>query len=80
MRCANHRRDYMGVCSWCGKQLCGRCVVHQDGKKAYCVKCSPTIAQLGHVSLPMRSRPLPYSGKRFIFKNGQLISRQENGC
>ncbi len=44
MRCSKHNKDYIAVCTWCGKQMCRMCISKTDGKKAYCSSC---VAQIG---------------------------------
>jgi hypothetical protein len=44
MRCSQHGKDLIAVCTWCGKQMCKLCIKKTDGKKAYCAQC---VAQIG---------------------------------
>lgn len=38
-RCLTHKKENVGSCMWCGKQLCRLCIVKQDGNVFYCEKC-----------------------------------------
>ena len=45
-RCLKHRKDLVAVCNWCGARLCNLCIVHRDGRKVYCDKCSQKLGPL----------------------------------
>jgi len=52
MRCAAHRRDFVGDCNWCGNKLCEVCVAKAEGKKLYCSKCVPLLGGLRRTTIP----------------------------
>lgn len=37
--CKDHRRLVVGGCMLCGKELCDRCVMRQEGVKVWCSSC-----------------------------------------
>lgn len=39
MRCPKHKKETVGLCFWCGQQLCPLCIAKEDGRKIYCEKC-----------------------------------------
>lgn len=52
MRCPTHDKDFIGLCTWCGKQLCKKCVGRQDGLKLYCNSCAQKIEKIPRKVLP----------------------------
>jgi len=52
MRCLIHKKELVGNCTWCGKQLCLLCIAKKEGKKIYCEKCTGQLAGLQRVKLP----------------------------
>ena len=46
MRCSKHNKDFLGVCTWCGKELCRLCISKTDGNKKYCDVCVREIGDL----------------------------------
>ncbi|MBS3119789.1 hypothetical protein J4475_03120 [Candidatus Woesearchaeota archaeon] len=43
MNCVKHDKDFIGNCTWCGKQLCPRCVATNTGRKIYCQACAAKV-------------------------------------
>ena len=41
--CFEHGKAFVGLCTWCGKQLCAKCVSKNDGRKTYCGKCAQQL-------------------------------------
>lgn len=52
MRCPTHDKAFIGLCTWCGKQLCKKCVGRQDGLKLYCNTCAQKIEKVPRRVLP----------------------------
>jgi len=52
MRCTKHRRNTVGACNWCGKQICPYCVGKKEGKKIYCEKCSLRLSTVKRAKIP----------------------------
>lgn len=52
MRCRAHEKAFIGLCTWCGSQLCNKCVVRQDGVKLYCSACAQKIEKVPRRVLP----------------------------
>ena len=46
MRCSKHNKDVIGVCTWCGRELCRLCISKTDGSKKYCSSCVGNIGDL----------------------------------
>lgn len=42
-RCIKHRKDHIGGCMWCGKQLCELCIARKEGQKLYCEVCAQQL-------------------------------------
>ncbi len=40
MRCAKHGKEVEGTCTWCGRQMCQKCIKLSDGRKIYCENCA----------------------------------------
>ena len=55
MRCPTHKKETIGNCQWCGKQICPFCVARKDGKKLYCESCATKLAGLKPVKIPKPS-------------------------
>ena len=43
MECFDHGKSYVGLCTWCGKDMCNKCIVKTDGRKQYCGKCAQQL-------------------------------------
>ena len=41
--CFDHGKSYVGLCTWCGKQLCSKCISKTEGRKQYCGKCAQQL-------------------------------------
>jgi hypothetical protein len=52
MRCTKHRRNTVGACNWCGKQVCPYCIGKKEGKKIYCEKCSMRLSTVKRAKMP----------------------------
>src|SRR3989344_498494 len=52
MECFDHGKEIVGLCGWCGKQMCPSCIGRQDGRKKYCRDCA---AKMGNFTAPDRS-------------------------
>ena len=52
MRCTKHRRNVVGACNWCGKQICPYCIGKKEGKKIYCEKCSMRLSTVKRAKIP----------------------------
>ncbi len=52
MRCLTHKKELIGNCTWCGKQLCLLCIAKKEGKKLYCERCTTQLAGLQRIKLP----------------------------
>ena len=52
MRCLIHKKELIGNCTWCGKQLCLLCIAKKEGKKFYCEKCATQLAGIQRIKLP----------------------------
>ena len=75
MKCDRHRKDHIGGCMWCGKRLCEYCIAKSDGHKKYCDKCVGSLRGVRRERMPTIGRqPLPSSGKRFVLKDGYLVT------
>ncbi len=68
MRCPSHDKEFIGLCTWCGKQLCEMCVGRQEGRKLYCSSCSQNIAKIPKRILP--AEPKKGKGTGMIEING----------
>ncbi len=40
MDCFDHGKEFVGLCGWCGKQVCPNCIGRTDGRKKYCHDCA----------------------------------------
>jgi hypothetical protein len=40
MKCKKHNKETIGVCTWCGREMCQKCIVLTDGRKIYCETCA----------------------------------------
>jgi len=73
-RCQEHRREHVGSCMWCGKKLCGFCIIKEEGRKYYCEKCATTLIPVQRRTMPKEpaitpaQKPAGYS----IGKDGYL--------
>ncbi|MEM2915804.1 MAG: hypothetical protein QXT19_00375 [Candidatus Woesearchaeota archaeon] len=52
MRCNTHRKEFEGVCNWCGKKLCPLCIAKQEGRKYYCEACAVALVPFKREKLP----------------------------
>ena len=52
MRCTKHRRQTVGACNWCGKQLCPYCIGQKEGNKLYCDKCALRLSTVKRAKVP----------------------------
>jgi len=75
MRCDRHRKDFVGRCMWCGKQLCNLCVARRDGNKLYCDKCRGVLGSVRRTQLPKQTSS---SGRRFVMRDGYLVIEGTN--
>ena len=57
MRCTTHRRNTVGACHWCGKQVCPYCIGKKDGRKVYCEKCAMRLSAVKRAKIPQAKRP-----------------------
>jgi hypothetical protein len=55
-RCVKHRKNFEGVCNWCGKKVCPLCIAGRNGNKVYCDVC---VQKLGP---PPKKSSLPPVG------------------
>jgi len=46
MKCSKHNKDFIGICTWCGKELCRLCISKTDGSKKYCSNCVNQIGDM----------------------------------
>jgi len=46
MKCQRHNKETIGVCTWCGRELCRLCISKTDGSKKYCSHCVNEIGDL----------------------------------
>ncbi len=40
MKCQKHNKEVIGNCTWCGRQMCPKCIKITDGGKKYCETCA----------------------------------------
>ena len=52
MKCKTHEKELVGLCTWCGKELCKKCIGRQDKVKLYCTECSKKLEKLPRTVLP----------------------------
>ena len=52
-RCTAHKKDFLGDCMWCGKNLCGLCIAKQEGRKLYCEHCAINLLPYKRERLPL---------------------------
>ena len=69
-RCIKHRKDFIGVCNWCGARMCDMCVSQRNGNKIYCDKCSGQLStvQRAKIPAPQQSKQVvnePHSSPKF---------------
>ncbi|MBU0536135.1 MAG: hypothetical protein KKE20_04165, partial [Nanoarchaeota archaeon] len=43
MHCAEHGKEIVGSCQWCGKQMCKLDIGKAMGKKIFCKQCSGNL-------------------------------------
>ena len=56
MKCKTHEKELVGLCTWCGKELCRKCIVRQDRLKLYCNECAKRIEEVPRKILPAEPR------------------------
>jgi hypothetical protein len=84
MGCWEHNKEFVGNCTWCGKQLCTICIAKEDGKKIYCRKCLGSLSQVKPFEKP---RPLvrevedtaPNRPQRVVRKTGSEAYELDKG-
>ncbi|MBI4140524.1 hypothetical protein HY485_01660 [Candidatus Woesearchaeota archaeon] len=54
-KCLTHTRETIGTCMWCGKNLCDKCIAHQDGRKLYCENCYTQLSPIGQQKIPKQT-------------------------
>ncbi|MBW3002048.1 hypothetical protein KY338_02700 [Candidatus Woesearchaeota archaeon] len=64
MRCTKHRRQTVGACNWCGKQLCPYCIGKKEGGKLYCDKCAMRLSTVKRAKIPKPEKPKKAPGAR----------------
>ena|GEM_PF-1832691 len=64
MRCTKHRRNTVGACNWCGKQICPYCIGKKEGKKIYCDKCALRLSSVKRAKIPPSKKPKESQGAR----------------
>ena len=57
-RCVKHRKNFEGVCNWCGKKVCPLCIAGRNGNKVYCEAC---VQKLGPPPKKSSLPPVPSS-------------------
>ncbi len=65
MQCFDHQMEFVGLCGWCGKQVCPRCIGRQDGRKKYCRECAAKMGdfrsgETKQQESPVRAAPTPH--------------------
>lgn len=84
MRCTEHRKDFEGDCTWCGKKLCEYCIAKTEGRKFYCEHCTAQLSMYKRTKLPqakskeiMQEEPVqeqPKKKPKFVLdKDGYLM-------
>lgn len=86
MRCLTHKKELIGNCTWCGKQLCLLCIAKKEGKKIYCERCATQLAGLQRVKLPRQTTETqqetaekqmePTKKRSVLSKDGYIVIEQ----